>query len=71
MLSARQSRSLIWMMFFNVIPYKIVKMLEMKLEDLFDAQVLAKTAADLLATNPTDSTLKLAVPDLMAERQSA
>jgi len=56
---------------FNIIPCETVSMLKMKLKDLFDAQALAKTAEDALATNPTDSTLKLAVADSVAERQSA
>jgi len=55
---------------FNTIPYETVKMLEMKLKDLLNAQVLVETAADSVATNPIDSTLKLAVVDLVAERQS-
>ena len=53
---------------FNIIPCETVTMLEMRLEDLFNAQALAKTAEDALATNPTDSTLKLAVADSVAER---
>ena len=53
---------------FNIIPCEIVTMLEMKLKDLFDTQTLAKTAANELATNPTDSTLKLAVADSVAEQ---
>ena len=56
---------------FNIITCETVKMLEMKLEDLFDAQALVKTAVDSLVTNPTDSTLKLAVADSMAKQQSA
>jgi len=56
---------------FNIIPCETVIMLEMKLEDLFNNQVLVETAADLLDTNPIDSTLKLAVADLVAEQQSA
>jgi len=45
-------------------------MLELKLEDLFNAQMLVDTAADSLATNPTDSTFKLAVSDTVVVRQS-
>ena len=52
---------------FNIIPCETVTILEMKLEDLLDAQSLAETAEDALATNSTDSTLKLAVADLVAE----
>ena len=52
---------------FNIIPCETVTILEMKLEDLFDAQALAGTAEDALATNPTYSTLKLAVADSVTE----
>merc|ERR1740124_409077 len=43
----------------------------MKLKDLFNAQALVESAANSLATNTTDSTLKLAVANFVAERQSA